>query len=255
MTELERFMTIALNTGLYMRKVGTVYGWSQPITPEHAYKESTCVTYVASVMQQAGYLPKGKYIHLTNGKLAGSGLDYIKSHPEWFEILHVKATPQRLGDGLKRGDICLYTVPHIQLYSKRNDKGSPMWYSLERGAGGIGAKAKLTLSGVFGYYTRRKIEYIIRPKFDRIEPLKVEPINISTDIKKPAETILKAIKYKLKMGMNIRASASASSKKVGYAPSGAVITQTAKSGSWVKTTYCGITGWINCSSTYAAKIQ
>lgn len=250
MTEREQFMTIALETGLKMREVGTKYRWSKPITPEHTYKESTCVGYVASIMQQAGLLPKGQYVHYDNGKLAGTGLAYIKKHTERFEILHVQASPQKLGDNLKRGDICLYAVPHIQIYSGKTEGGSPKWYSLERGKGGIGAKAKLTLSGTFSYYTKRKIEYIIRLKFDDEASKTPKPINTSTNASKAVKTT----KYKLKMGMNIRKTASSSSAKIGFAPQGAVITQTAKSGDWVKTTYCGITGWINCASRYASKV-
>lgn len=240
-------MTICLNTGLYMREVGTKYGWSQPITPEHAYIEATCVSYGASCLQQGGYLPAGYYIHYDNGKLCGNGLAYIEAHPEKFEILHVKATPQKLGDDLKRGDVCFYTVPHVMFYSNRADNGSPKWYSLERSKGGYGKPAQLTLSGVYGYYTTRKIEYIIRIKFDNgVTLMPAKPV-----APKPAT---KLIRYKLKTQMNFRKSASASSKKLGTIPKGRVVTQIAKSGNWVKCTYGGQTGWVNVASRYATKM-
>ena len=102
-----QWMTVLLNFGLEMRRVETKYGWSKPITADHVKKESTCVGYVAGAMQEAGLLPTGLYIHMENGKLLGNGVDYIKQHPELFEILWVRATPQTLGDSLKMGDICL----------------------------------------------------------------------------------------------------------------------------------------------------
>lgn len=249
MTELETFMTICLNTGLWMREVKTKYGWEQPITPEHAYEKSTCVTYAASCLQQGGYLPKGKYVHY-DGKLTGNGLSYIKAHPEKFEILHVKATPQALGNKLKRGDICFYTVPHVQFFSGLDDNKTPKWYSLERGSGGYGKTAQLTLSGIFSYYSKRKIEYIIRIKFDNgVTLMPAKPVSPKAS-QKPST----ATRYKLKMKMNIRQNATATANKLGTIPKGAVITQLAKSGTWIKCKYGGKTGWVNVASRYATKV-
>lgn len=239
MTELEQFMTKALDIGLEMRRVGTKYGWGTPVTLENALKKSTCVTYANVVLQEAGYLPKGLYVHYTNGKLAGNGLSYIKKHPEIYEILHVKASPQKLGDGLKRGDVCFYAVPHMQIFSKRNENGSPMWYSLERSSGGIGAKAKLTLSGVFSYYSKRKIECIIRLKFSDSET-------------KPLPAI-----YKTKMNMNLRKEATTSSAVLCTVPKGANVTviRSISGSTWKQVRYCEVTGYMNCASQYATKIQ
>lgn len=241
-----KWTSTLVTLGKQMRARPTIYGWKSPVNEANTLKKSTCVGYVSLALQRAGLLPVGKYIHLSGGKLAGTGLSYIKTHPELFEIKWVRATPKKLGSGLQVGDICLYTVPHIQVYAGKTSKGSPIWYSLERSSGGIGKPAKLTLASVFGYYTNRKIECVIRLKFDHSETKPNPSTNISGAVK--------TTKYKLKMGMNIRASASASSKKVGHAPSGAVITQTAKQGTWIKTTYCGVTGWINCSNIYATKL-
>lgn len=240
MTELEQFMTKALDIGLEMRRIGAKYGWKTPVTLESALKKSTCVTYANVVLQEAGYLPKGLYVHYSNGKLAGNGLSYIKKHPEKFEILHVKASPQKLGDALKRGDVCFYAVPHMQIFSKRNANGSPMWYSLERGPGGIGAKAKLTLSGVFSFYTRRKIEYIIRIKFGDEQQAKPLP----------------AI-YKAKMNMNMRKEANTSSAVLCTIPKGASVTviRSLSGSAWKQVRYCDVTGYMNCASQYATKIQ
>lgn len=242
----QKWLDVLMKLGTEMKKKPTLYGWKSPVNEANTLKKSTCVGYVSLALQRAGLLPAGKYIHLSGGKLAGTGLSYIKAHPEIFEIKWVRATPQKLGNSLQAGDICLYTVPHIQVFSGRNSSGTPLWYSLERSSGGVGKPAKLTLNAIFSFYSKRKIECIIRLKFDDSATKPNPSTNVSGAVK--------TIKYKLKMGMNIRKTASASSAKVGYAPQGAAITQTAKSGSWVKTTYCGITGWINCSNTYATKL-
>lgn len=232
--------------GKEMRAKGTKYNWKSPVNETNTLKQSTCVGYVSLALQRAGLLPSGKYVHLSNGKLAGTGLSYIKAHPELFTIKWVRATPQKLGSNLQVGDICLYTVPHIMVYAGRNKSGVPMWYSLERSSKGIGYSAKLTIASTFGYYSKRKIECIIRLKFADSATKPQTPTNVSNATKSP--------KYRLKMGMNIRKTASAYSAKVGWAPQGAIITQIAKSGIWIKCNYCGTVGWINCSGTYASKI-
>lgn len=247
-----------------MDKAGTIYGWRSPVKESITMKRSTCVGYVNLALQRAKLLPEGKYVHLSNGKLAGTGVSYIKAHPEMFEIKHVQATPQRLGSNLKVGDICLYTVPHIMVYAGKNSKGVPLWYSLERSSHGIGYRVKLTTKQVFSYYSSRRIEYIIRIKFKAAtKPATTAAAKPATTTQtkpaiqtKPATTQAKTpvVRYKLKMAMNIRKTASAYSARLGSAPKGAVITQKKKSGTWVYCTYGKITGWINCSSDYATKL-
>lgn len=228
--------------GSDMKKRGTIYGWKSPVNEANTMKRSTCVGYVSLALQRAGLLPEGKYVHLSNGKLAGTGLSYIKAHPEMYTIITAKATPQVLGERLHVGDICLYSVPHIQVYAGRNNKGTPLWYSLERGSGGVGKAAKLTLSSVFSFYSKRKIEYIIRIKFSGTTPAP-----------KPTPA---PDKYKLKTAMNLRAAANAnkSTKVLARIPQGAVLTVLASSGTWKKVNYCGVTGWVNCASNYATKL-
>lgn len=233
-----------------MKKAGTVYRWKSPVNETNTLKQSTCVGYVSLALQRAKLLPEGKYVHLSNGKLAGTGLSYIKAHPEIYEIKWVRATPQKLGSNLHVGDICLYTVPHIQVYAGRNAKGTPIWYSLERSSGGIGAKVKLTIAAVFGYYSKRKIECVIRLKFDDSGEKTPQPTNTSTN----SSNAVKTQKYRLKMGMNIRKEANARSTKIGYAPQGATLTQISKTGDWIKTNYCGVIGYVNVASRYATKI-
>lgn len=242
----QKWLGILEDLAADMKKAGTVYGWKSPITEAITLKRSTCVGYVSLALQRAGLMPKGKYIHLSNGRLAGTGLSYVKARPGIFQIKWVRATPQKLGDSLKVGDICLYTVPHIMVYAGKNSKGSPIWYSLERGSGGMGHKVKLTVRQVFGYYTKRKIECIIRLNF---ADSATKP-QTSTNVSKPAKTV----KWKLKTAMNMRDKANGS-KIICRIPQGAVLTQQSKSGYWIKTTYCGETGWVCCATDkYASKV-
>lgn len=223
------------------------YGWKSPVNKANSRKKATCVTYISRALQNAGLLPEGKYIHLNNGRLAGTGLSYIKAHPEIYEIKWVRASPQRLGSGLQVGDICLYTVPHIQAYSGKNSKGTPLWFSLERGSGGIGKPVKLTRNGVFSFYSKREIACIIRIKFKDSAPKTAT--NASVAVTKPV-----VVRWKLKTAMNMRDTANGK-QVICRIPQGAVLTQQAKTGYWIKTTYCGITGWVCCGTTkYASKL-
>ena len=228
--------------GKEMRSKKTKYNWKSPVNEANTIRQSTCVGYVSLALQRVGLLPTGKYVHLSNGKLSGTAVSYIKAHKEIFTIISAKASPQVLGDRLHVGDICLYTVPHIQVYAGKNKNGTPLWYSLERSSGGIGKPAKLTLAGVLSYYSKRKIEYIIRLKFsDSAQTPEAKPV--------PA-------KYKWKMAMNRRASANANSstKILARIPQGAILTVIQSSGTWKKVNYCGEIGWVNCASNYATKV-
>lgn len=240
MISRSRWLNILMTLGSQMKSKPTAYRWKSPVNESITMKNSTCVGYVNLALQRAGLLPTGKYVHYNNGKLAGTGLSYIKAHKEMFEIKHVSATPQKLGSSLQVGDICLYSVPHIQVYAGKNSNGTPLWYSLERSSKGIGYPAKLTLNAVFGYYSKRKIEYIIRIKFSDATPAP-----------KPASE-----RYKLKMAMNLRAAANAksSTKILARIPQGAILTVLSAVGTWKKVNYCGEVGWVNCASQYATKL-
>ena len=239
MISIQKWLDTLMQLGMDMKHRPTLYGWKSPVNETNTMKRSTCVGYVSLALQRAGLLPSGKYVHLNNGKLAGTGLAYIKAHPEMFQIIWVRATPQKLGSALRIGDICLYTVPHIQVFAGTNKAGTPLWYSLERSSGGMGKPAMLTLASPFSYYTKRKIECIIRLKFDHSE-------------EKPLPAI-----YKTKMNMNMRKEPNASSTVVTTIPKGAKVTviRSLSGSTWKQVRYCEVTGYMNCSSTYATKIQ
>lgn len=239
-----------VNLGRRMVKAKTKYGWDKPISEPNTIRECTCVGFIASALQELKLLPEGDYIHMENGKLLGPGWDDIKKHPEKFEIIHVNASPQKLGASLQVGDICLYNTPHIMVYAGRNKAGTPIWYSLERGSGGMGKPAKLTLAAVFSYYSKRKIDYVVRLKFaDAAKKPAAKKPTTTTAAKKP-----EPIRWKLKTAMNMRDKANGD-KIICRIPQGAVLTQQSKTGYWIKTTYCGATGWVCCATDkYASKV-
>lgn len=234
--------------GKRMDKANTKYGWDKPISEPNTLRECTCVGFVASALQEVNLLPKGDYIHMENGKLLGSGWNDIKGHPERFEILHVNASPQKLGSKLQVGDICLYNVPHIMVYAGRNKSGTPIWYSLERGKGGMGKPAKLTIAATFGYYSKRKIDYVVRIKFAEAKK--------TTTVKKPtpAPAPVTKPKYKTLMAMNLRQSASSNSKKLGTLPKGITFVAEKVSGSWAYMNHANQKGWVCILPKYCKKV-
>lgn len=226
-----------------MESVGTVYDWKKPINLKNCLKQSTCIGYVASAMQETNLLPKNKYVHmLTNGTLSGNGIDYIKSHPEKFSMHRVNKTPKALGDNLKRGDICLYTTPHIQVFYGYNSDGVPLWYSLEHKSGH--RKVVLTVRQKFSFYSNRKINYIIRPKFKAEDESNKEP--------KPKKKTHP--KYKFKQSMNLRERPTVNSDAIGKVEKGKVKTAWDKDGTWIKVKEDGKWGWVNASTKYAERL-
>ena len=123
---------------------------------------------------------------------------------------------------------------------------------MERGKGGYGKAVDLKLPNTFTFYTKRKIDYIIRLKTD--EKGEIVPIKATTS--GSGKKSIKAVKYKLKMAMNLRTAANANkgTKVLFQIPRGAVLTVLKSSGTWKQVNYCGIVGWVNCSSQYATKL-
>lgn len=243
--------SILVNLGKEMKAKGTIYRWKSPVNESVTMKNSTCVGYIGLAMQRAGLLPKGYYVHMENGKLLGNGATYIKNHPEMFQVLWVRASPKVLGTKLQVGDICLYNVPHIMAFAARNKAGTPLWYSLERSSKGIGYPAKLTIAGTFGYYTNRKIECIIRPKFATTTQKPSSVPNASTNVSKPAQ-----VKYKTKQAMNVRKGPGTKYAVVVRIPKGAVVTvvKNLTGSTWKLIEYCKEQGYMNCASQYATKL-
>ena len=104
-------------------------------------KRINCARYVSWALQDAGLLPKGKVIWLSN-KVNGNGASYVKKS-KYLKVTYPKKIAKKCS--LKPGDIVGYNVPHTQVAA--NSKGTS-WYS----AGGSDVRAHK-------YYYRRKAGY------------------------------------------------------------------------------------------------
>lgn len=245
-----QWINVLVKLGSDMKAKGTKYRWKTPVNESVSMKNSTCVSYVSLALQRLGYLPKGQYIHFTDtGKLHGTGASYVRQHTELFQVIYSGKSPQKAG--LQVGDIVGYKT-HIMVFAGwASDKKTPLWYSLERSSKGIGNPVKITNKGVFKYYNTRAISYIIRLKFASQSGSSGTSQSVQNT---SASASTKKIQYKLKMQMNFRKAASAKASKICTIPKGTVLTQISKSGTWIKTTYKGKTGWVNVASKYATKV-
>ena len=244
------WISVVRTLAVEMGKKGTVYRWKSPVNEKNSMKEATCVSFVGLALQRADLLPDNTYINFQDtGNLHGPGAAYVKKHPEIFTIIeNVGKSPKAAG--LQVGDIVGYKS-HIMIFA--GWKGStPLWYSLERnGSNGIGKKPRIDIAGVFSYYNTRAINGgIVRIKFGTNTTVSQKP-KAPVSPSKPVQT---ATKYKLKQTMNLRDKANGK-KVICTVPKGAVLTQQSKAGYWIKTTYCGHTGWVCCGTTkYATKL-
>lgn len=229
-----------------MQRHGTIYGWKSPVCERITMKESTCVGYVSLALQRAGLMPSGKYIHFTDtGKLHGTGASYVRNHPKLYEVCYVGKTPQKLKSVLQVGDICGYKT-HIQVFA--GWKGdTPLWWSLERSSKGAGYKVKLTEKGVFSYYSKRKIDCIVRISFSDGVPIGI----------KPAEPKKKFKRYKVKTkeAQNVRQEPTAKSPVIGRIPKGKTKTVWDKKGTFGKVKNNGQYGWINIDNHHVEALK
>ena len=243
-----------------MKKRGTIYGWKSPVNEKNAMKQASCVSFVALCLQRLGYLPAGQYINFqSTGKLHGNGASWVKSHGNLFKVLYPNKTPQQLKGVLQEGDIVGYKA-HIMIFA--GWKGNtPLWYSLERnGSKGYGKKPRIDVKQEFSYYNTRKISAIVKLTFKEEPKQETKPAaakQTQTTAAKPAATAAKtstAVRWKLKQAMNMRDKANGKTV-ICRIPQGAVLTQQTKSGYWIRTEYCGHTGWVCCATTkYATKL-
>lgn len=227
----------------------TVYGWKSPVNMANSSAKATCVSYVGCALQEAGYLPKNKYINFQDTRtLHGPGAAYVREHKELFTVYeNVNKSPQDAG--LQVGDIVGYKA-HIMVFAGwQTVKGKkyPLWYSLERnGSNGVGKKPMFDIKQRFEYYDTRKIDGgIVRLKFATTASASAaKPVT-------PAPT-----RYKTKEAMNMRAAANASSKILMRIPKGAIVTvvRSVPNSTWKYIEYCNERGYMNCASIYATKL-
>lgn len=229
----------------------TLYGWGSPVNMENSSKKATCVSYVGCALQEAGYLPKNKYINFQDTcKMHGPGAAYVREHKELFTVYEsVNKSPQDAG--LQIGDIVGYKA-HIMVFAGwQTVKGKkyPLWWSLERnGSKGVGKKPMFDIKQRFEYYDTRKIDGgIVRLKFATAT---------TASAAKPVTPAPAPTRYKTKIAMNMRAAANADSKILMRIPKGAIVTviRSVTGSTWKLIEYCKEQGYMNCASQYATKL-
>lgn len=136
----------------------TKYGWVVPPTIASSKTTGNCVTYVSCSLVRAGYLADGQYFYLSpkTKKITGSAKDYIKSHPEIFQLSYPNKTIAQMGDKVHVGDIVGYIggTPHTMVYMGRNSNGDLVFNSFGSKKRGI----KITVP----HYAHKKVGMLVR---------------------------------------------------------------------------------------------
>ena len=128
------------------------YKWQQNPTIAKAKTYSTCVTYVACVLQKVGVLKAGKWIYFQNGKVYGTTKD--------MQVIYCKGKrPAQLKKVLKKGDIVMHNdtkAGHIEIFSGTiNSAGKAKYFT-----GGCGSGHNTSIA----YWNKRPIFAIVRIK-------------------------------------------------------------------------------------------
>lgn len=109
----------------------STYKWVNPPTIANSKTKSTCIALPACALQRLGLLPEGGwfYLDLKTGKINGKCADFVKSHPEIFEVIYPNKTIAQLGSNIKKGDIVAYrgTRGHIMVYMGKDKNGKPIF--------------------------------------------------------------------------------------------------------------------------------
>ena len=140
----------------------STYKWVNPPTIENSKTKCTCIALPACALQRLGIFETGQwfYLSLDTGKINGNAADYVKAHPEIFEIIYPNKTIAQLGDSIKKGDIVAYTGTrgHIMVY-KGMVNGKPIFDTMgNKNNHPIGININVPT------YADRKINMIVRLK-------------------------------------------------------------------------------------------
>ena len=134
------------------------YGWINPPTIATSKKKGNCVTYVACSLVRAGYLKDGQYFYLSpkTKKITGNAKNYVKDHPELFQLSYPNRSVAQLKSKIHVGDIVGYIggVPHTMVYMGKNSKGEPIFNSMGSKRIGLG----ITVPA----YAHKKIGMLVR---------------------------------------------------------------------------------------------
>lgn len=141
----------------------STYKWVNPPTIANSKTKSTCIALPAVALQRLGLLPGGGwfYLNLDTGKINGKSADYVKDHPEIFEVMYPNKTIAQLGDNIHKGDIVAYrgTRGHIMVYMGKDANGNPLFDTMgNKKNHPIGICVKVP------QYASKKISMIVRLK-------------------------------------------------------------------------------------------
>ena len=140
------------------------YKFNKRPTVANSKKVGTCITFVAVALQRLGLLPKGKWFWLypKSKKMDGNADQYVKKHPEIFEVFYPWKTIAQLNkEGrIKKGDILGFDDPdHTMVFKGFNSKGEPIFDTMGHKRG---------LNVTYPSYAKRKVGMIVRLKKVRI---------------------------------------------------------------------------------------
>lgn len=145
----------------YEWQKNSVYKWVNPPTIANSKERSTCIAYVACALQRLGLLPSGGwfYLDLKTSKINGKSADYVKQHPELFNVMYPNKTIAQLGNSIHKGDIVAYTGTrgHIMVYMGKDANDNPVFATMgNKKNHPIGVNVKVPT------YANKKISMIVR---------------------------------------------------------------------------------------------
>lgn len=147
----------AMETQMEWEK-NTKYGWINPPTIANSRTKGNCVTYVAVSLVRAGYLKDGQYFYLgeKTKRITGNAKNYVKDHPELFQLSYPNRTIKQLGDKIHVGDIVGYIggTPHTMVYMGKNSSGDLIFNSFGSKKRGIGITVP--------HYANKKVGMLVR---------------------------------------------------------------------------------------------
>lgn len=141
----------------------SVYKWVNPPTIANSKTKSTCIALPSCALQRLGLFESGQWIYLDlkTCKINGNAADFVKSHPELFEVLYPNKTIDALGDNIHKGDIIAFTGTrgHIMVYMGKDANGNPVFDTMgNKKNHPIGVCVKVP------QYASKKINMLVRLK-------------------------------------------------------------------------------------------
>lgn len=147
-------------TKQYNWSKGQIYAWVEGPTVANSRKKGTCITFPAVSLQRIGMLPKGKYFyfHPQKKRISGTGVSYVKKHPELYKVSYPHKTLKQLRkEGkIKKGDIIGFGNPayHTMVYMGLKD-GKSRFNTMGHKRG---------LGVAYPSYAKRKVDMVVHIK-------------------------------------------------------------------------------------------